>query len=165
MVIQQENEKLYDSLWKLDNGTDKFGNVGVMADRVKEFHNYIGELKRKFYQACGDSSGEQLPATSEYSMTLSGSFFMDKHSVAHSLLNQLQSVTSTLDKHATNELAKGMIHKLRSVTVEKFASPEEFLGLYFKSAPPVVAITILNSFEMQVKAIEGAILKDYLNNK
>jgi hypothetical protein len=164
------NIQLYDSLRKkwpdtlaMGMGKYKYDNVQGMHSALEGFYTYINTLRKEFYQLCGDSTGERIPKASEDSIALTERYFLDKKSTANMLFARLASVGYYFTTNATSETAKGMTNKLTSVTSQRLPTEPPFMQKYFKGIPPVAAITIINSFEAQVKNTELRILIDYIN--
>jgi hypothetical protein len=158
-----DNMALYDSLRVKWNGAGKYGLTQQLYYTVNDFNGYLSETRRKFIQFCGDSTGQILPGASEDSLALTNAFFLDPKSVGYLFFHQLQELVSHFETNATTDPAKSMVNKISSVTTKKFKDPKEFAEKYFKNIPPVAALTILASFEAQVKNTERRILMDYIN--
>jgi hypothetical protein len=164
------NTQLYDSLRKkwpdtleMGMGKYKYDKVDGMHNALEGFYSYIKRVRKEFYQVCGDSTGERIPEASEDSIALTEQYFFDKTSSGNLLFPMLASVTYFFTTNATSETAKGMTNKLTSVTSKRPPTEPPFMQKYFKGIPPVAAITIINSFEAQVKNTELRILMDYIN--
>lgn len=155
--VSQSATESYKLLEKKLAGTDKAGSLQQFQYQVNDFYGYMQELKRRFYIACGDSSGTALPpsADAEDAIGITNRFF-EKNESAWVLLPQLESVQKAFRTMNRDTVLAAKIDQLT-------AHPgKEFNKGWFYNVPPVAAITMLNKFENDVRNVEQQILGNLL---
>jgi hypothetical protein len=148
---KQQYESLLQAAWE-DNGTQQ------LYYTLNDFHGYWYDLKSRFCQFAGDSTGQSIPAENEDSLELTNAFFKIRRNDPDGLYAYLHDVIKALRSHTQNQAILNRIEKLELMTTPKL------MNAYFTDVPPVAVITILNSFEYTVKNIEFDVLTDYFKN-
>lgn len=165
--------KLYDSLQA------KFGDHKVrtrallqMKYEVARTGEYLRTLRKKFILACGDSSGTTIPPENENIVVITDRFFRTTgdDSPFHSdpapgyLWSYILQSRSSLYHNTHNDSLLEAIRQFAPLRGRNRSSytNEHWRDGYFKGVPPIMAITILDSFVSRLQDIELAILQDHL---
>ncbi|HUR66382.1 MAG TPA: hypothetical protein VMZ03_08505 [Chitinophagaceae bacterium] len=144
----------------LEKASDEGGPAQQLYYELTDFHGYYYDMRLKFIRFCGDSSGEKIPTGAEGNWELSRRFFSgyDHHkpdgisAFFHSALNKLKGF-------AKLPLLITRLDKLKEQT------SAETLEKILLNAPPVAALTILDSYEKTLKDLEFDILDEYFRNR
>jgi GldM N-terminal domain len=154
-------QSVYDSVIKKLQRKKEYEIVLQMQYEVGEFYLNLDDLQRRFFIACGDSTGTNLPGHNEENLSITNGFFGDPP--ATYLLSWLLNAKKSLMANTVSDSVLRVIKNIGKLDEYKSSYTAEYWGnKYFKDVPPVAAITILNSFESQIKNIEAHILSEYL---
>ncbi|MCX6319260.1 MAG: hypothetical protein NTW29_18425 [Bacteroidetes bacterium] len=155
--VNQTSTELYQMLEKKWAGTDKAGSLQQFKYQVQDFYGYMGELKRRFYLALGDSSGTGagISMGGEEKVDITNRFF-ESDEAAIVLEAQLKNVQQAFLKINHD---KAMAQKIDKLTDHP---GKEFNTGWFYNIPPLAAHTLLYKFEYDVKYLEENLLSNLL---
>jgi hypothetical protein len=150
----QSASSLYDSLRK------KLGESHLRQFQytISDCRLYLEDLKRSFKIFCGDSSGTNLPGSSEDKFSLTNSFFANEQGPGRHLLPELKEVQKVSLDNTGNPLLQEQIKDLT-----KTPPGRDFMEIYFYDTPPVAVLVILSKFANDINNIEYKILQEQLN--
>lgn len=140
---------------------DSFKPVAVMHEQAARFLGKLDSLRVEFRKFCGDQTGEGLPADAGDKKELTNRFFGDPRGAAGWLYDALRNVLNDANKAARSDFSRALVNKLYGSAISRNKDSKTFLEKYFKDVPPTAALTLLGSFETQVRSIEKRVLTDY----
>ncbi len=153
-------DELYRMLETKRSNSINFSSISELHQQLRDFYDYLSEIKTQFIVFCGDKEGHNLPPQSWENENLTRKFFLIDKQVSF-LPAKLERIRRELMRHTSSPVLFQRISGFGIDTV-KTTSQRTFLELYFANMSPVGAITILNSFESRAIVLETEILMDYL---
>lgn len=158
---------IYDSLELKFAGTAQLPLILRMRREMREFYDYMSELRRRFYVFCGDKTGDSLPAASENNTTLTRDFFFHTEPATY-LWSYLLTAKKSLHDNTSSEKIREELRKIAPLGDGSNRSSsggyttEQWRNKYLKDMPPIAALTFINAIEGQIKNTEAKILFDYI---